>query len=202
MIKDKKVNFIPSKKNKDSFKGIYFITMDLETKSINGVLTPYCVSIFNGKTVSSFYITDFKDSKELLENSVKSLMKKEYNGYKIFLHNFSYFDGIFLLSIITSLSNDVKILIRDSRILDVKVGFGKNKIFFRDSLLMIPISLAKAAKSFAVEDKGKFPYRFVNQPEINFDYVGPVPSYDFFENKNEDFTLENYKEYCKDFNND
>jgi len=123
MIKDKKVNYISSKKSKDSFKGTQFITMDLETKSINGVLTPYCVSIFNGQTVSSFYITDFKDSKELLENAIKSLMKKEYNGYKVYLHNFSYFDGIFLLTIITSLSDDVKILIRDSRIIDVKVGF-------------------------------------------------------------------------------
>jgi DNA polymerase type B, organellar and viral len=203
MIKDKPVKFIKPKKNKDSFKGTQFITMDLETKAVNGILNPYCVSIFNGKTVSSFYITDFKDSTELLENVVKSLMKKEYNGYKVFLHNFSYFDGIFLLSIITSLSNDVKILIRDSRIIDVKVGFGKSNIFFRDSLLMIPISLAKAAKSFNVEDKGKFPYRFVNQPEINYDYVGPVPSYDFFESINEDdFTEEDYKEYCKDFNND
>jgi GDP-D-mannose dehydratase len=27
-----------------------FITMDLETKSIEGVLEPYCVSIFDGKT--------------------------------------------------------------------------------------------------------------------------------------------------------
>jgi DNA polymerase type B, organellar and viral len=56
-------------------------------------------------------------------------MKKEYNGYKIYLHNFSYFDGIFLLSIITLLSNNVKILMRDSRIIDVKVGFGKIKYF-------------------------------------------------------------------------
>jgi hypothetical protein len=174
--------------------------MDLETKAIDGVLNPYCVSIFNGKTVSSFYITDFKDSNELLENAVKSLMKKEYNGYKVFLHNFSYFDGIFLLSIITSLSNDVKILIRDSRIIDVKVGFGKNKIYFRDSLLMIPIGLAKAAKSFKVEDKGYFPYRFVNQPEIKYDYVGSVPSYEFFEK--DKVTEEAYKEYCKEFNND
>jgi hypothetical protein len=203
MFKEKKVNYISTKKNKDSFKGTQFITMDLETKSINGILTPYCVSIFNGKTVSSFYITDFKDSKELLENAIKSLMKKEYNGYKIYLHNFSYFDGIFLLSIITALSDDVKILIRDSRIIDVKVGFEKSKIFFRDSLLMIPISLAKAAKSFSVEDKGKFPYRFVNQPEIDYEYEGPVPGYEFFERINEDdFTEKDYKEYCKDFNND
>jgi hypothetical protein len=128
MIKDKPVKYILPKKTKDSFKGSNFITMELETKAIDGLLNPYCVSIFNGKTVSSFYITDFKDSNELLENAVKSLMKKEYNGFKVFLHNFSYFDGIFLLSIITSLSKDVKILIRDSRIIDVKVGFGKNKI--------------------------------------------------------------------------
>jgi DNA polymerase type B, organellar and viral len=199
MIKNKKVSFISPKKNKDSFKGANFITMDLETKAQNGKLIPYCVSIFNGKTVSSFYITDFNNSNEMLENAIKSLMRKEYNGYKVYLHNFSYFDGIFLLSIITSLSQNVKILIRDSRIIDLKVNFGnKNKIYFRDSLLMIPISLAKAAKSFNVEDKGYFPYKFVNKPEITYNYIGPVPSYEYFE---ADKVTENaYKEYIKEYN--
>jgi len=39
-----------------------FITMDLETKEIEGNLTPYCVSIFDGKKSYSFYITDYENS--------------------------------------------------------------------------------------------------------------------------------------------
>jgi hypothetical protein len=81
MIKDKKVNFITSKKNKDSFKGTNFITMDLETKTINGVLTPYCVSIFNGKTVSSFYITELN----LLKGGVKKVISFYFK--RLFLQN-------------------------------------------------------------------------------------------------------------------
>lgn len=199
MSKAKKVKYISSKKNKDSFKGSNFITMDLETKAIEGKLIPYCVSIFNGTSVSSFYITYFNNSNEMLENAIKSLMRKEYNGYKVYLHNFSYFDGIFLLSIITSLSPNVNILIRDGKIIDLKVNYGnKNKIYFRDSLLMIPMSLDKAAKSFNVENKGYFPYKFVNKPETKYDYIGPVPTYDYFEENK--VTKEAYIEYVKSYN--
>jgi hypothetical protein len=87
MIKDKKVNFITSKKNKDSFKGTNFITMGLETKAINGVLTPYCVSIFNGKTVSSFYITELN----LLKGGVKKVISFYFKRLFYRTANFKWF---------------------------------------------------------------------------------------------------------------
>jgi hypothetical protein len=197
--KDKKVQFIPTK-SKDNNKGTNFITMDLETKEIDGKLVPYCVSIFNGKIASSFYITDFKDSTEMLENAVKSLMKKEYNGYKVYLHNFSFFDGIFLLKIITSLSDKVKILMREEKLIDVKLYYGtKYKISFRDSLLLLPSKLWRLAKDFGVEEKGLFPYKFVNKPEVDFKYIGSPPKYEDFEQ--ERICDCKYQEYVKEFNN-
>ena len=76
-----------------------FITMDLETKSINGNLIPYCVSIFEGKKAYSFYIDEFNSSEEKLKASIKFILKRKYNKHRVYLHNFSYFDGIFLLKI-------------------------------------------------------------------------------------------------------
>ncbi|KIM19924.1 hypothetical protein M408DRAFT_18673 [Serendipita vermifera MAFF 305830] len=149
--------------------------MDLETKVINEKMVPYCVSIFDGVEASSFYISDFKDSNEMLENAIRFLMVKNYDGYKIFLHNFSYFDA-----------NKISLLIRDNRLIDVKVNFGeknKYKIYFRDSLLLLPSKLSKLARSFNVLNKGMFPYKFVNRKDINFDYIGDVPGYEYFVDK-------------------
>jgi len=62
-----------------------FITMDLETKSINGKLEPYCICIFDGKKSYSFYITDFSSSDEMVKSALKFLMKRKYFGYIIYL---------------------------------------------------------------------------------------------------------------------
>lgn len=63
-----------------------FLTMDIETRNINGELIPYCVSIFDGINISNFYLTYFKDKNELLEATILSIMKRKFNGYKVFLH--------------------------------------------------------------------------------------------------------------------
>jgi hypothetical protein len=70
-------------------------------------------------------------------------MKPKYHNYKIYLHNFSFFDGIFLLKIFYELTNiTIKPIIRDGRIIDLKFPFynGNNKInlYFRDSYLLLP----------------------------------------------------------------
>jgi len=76
--------------------------MDLETKNINGVLVPYCVSIFDGKKADSFYITDYDNSSDLMmKAALKFILKRKYNKHKIYIINFSYFDGIFLMRLIS-----------------------------------------------------------------------------------------------------
>lgn len=103
-----------------------FITMDLETKIIIGHLEPYCVSIFDGKISYSFYITYFNSSEHMLESSIKFILKRKYNKHKIYLHNFSYFDGVFLMKIIRNIvsSNRIKPVIRDGCIINLRVEFG------------------------------------------------------------------------------
>jgi len=183
-----------------------FITMDLETKDINGTLVPYCVSIFDGKEANSFYITDYKSSDDMLEASIRFVLKRKYNKHRIYLHNFSYFDGIFLMKIISNVVDCKNIIpvIRDGRIINLRIGFdpvtkdsksdfketnkNKNKYYveFRDSYLLLTTSLDKLGKTFAI-NKGKlerklpFPFRFVNEPHVNYNYVGPVPSYKYYD---------------------
>jgi hypothetical protein len=33
-----------------------FVTMDLETRTIDGIMSPYCISIYDGTKSSSFYL--------------------------------------------------------------------------------------------------------------------------------------------------
>jgi len=167
-----------------------FITMDLETRILGGIMSPYCVSIFDGNKMKSFYLTEYSSPLEMLENSIKYLMKRKYDHYKVYLHNFSHFDGIFLIKILSNLSNDIKPIIRDGRIIDLRFIFDTNKysIYFRDSYLLLPSSLKKLSKNFNVEDKGVFPYSFVNDESIKLNYEGLIPEFKYYN----DITKESY----------
>jgi hypothetical protein len=199
--KTKKVNFITTKR-KDSFKYNRYLTLDLETRIVNNKLKPYCVSIFDGQFVSSFYLKDFINEEELLKNAILKLFIVKNNKCNVYIHNFSYFDGIFLLRLISELSSKVDVIIRDNKLINVKVNYeieNKNyNINIRDSYLLLPASLANLAKSFNVEDKGIFPYKFVTG-DIPLDYIGKTPEYKFFESKK--VSLDTYMDYAKQFNN-
>jgi hypothetical protein len=167
--------------------------MDLETKNINGTLVPYCVSIYDGKKAYSFYITDYGSPDNLLKVSLQFIFKRKYNKHRVYLHNFSYFDGIFLMKSISNIvnSNYIKPIIRDGRIINLKVEFyskNKNKYYieFRDSYLLLPASLENLGKSFTLnngkaEYKLPFPYRFINEPYVNYDYEGAVPDIKYYD---------------------
>jgi ribosomal protein S19 len=194
---EKKTNFL-KKTNKSNYLTNKFITMDLETRIINEEMTSYCVSIYDGKIFKSFYLKDYLNEKEMLRSSIKFILRRKYHNHRVFLHNFSRFDAIFLLSVLTDLSEKVDPIIRNSKYIDLSLEFGGfYKIYFRDSLLLLPSNLRSLAKNFNVEDKGLFPYRFVNNQEIKLDYEGRVPEFKYFEG----VTSEEYEEYCKEFIN-
>lgn len=169
-----------------------FITLDLETRTINGKMKPYCVSIYNGKFAVSFYLADFKNEDEMLKASIRHLMVRKYDNYRIYVHNFSYFDSIFLIKTLSELTENIKPIIRDGRIIDLrfkfKIGNSLSKrfytLYFRDSYLILTSSLDKLAKQFKVENKTIFPYFFVNDENIPLNYVGSVPNLHYFKNLN------------------
>ena len=184
--------FIEPKKSRVYFRNRNFLTVDLETRTINGKMQPVCVSIFDGKVAKSFYLLDYHNEHDMLKASIEYLMIRKYSGYKVYLHNFSYFDGVFLLRVLSYLSHKIQPVIRDNRIVDLRFSYNiKNDkktfyfLFFRDSYLLLPSSLRDLAKSFNVEDKSIFPYDFINNPEITLNYVGDVPNFKFFNNIND-----------------
>lgn len=185
-----------SKLKQDSYMSTNFITMDLETRKIEQILYPYCVSIYDGIKVKSFYLTDFYDSDDMLRTSINYLMQRKYHQYKVYLHNFSYFDGVFLLRILSSLGDSVKPIIRDSKIIDLKFYFNNNYFLsFRDSYHLLPSSLKDLAIQFKGLNKGLYPYKFVNSKEVDLNYIGDIPNFKYFDK----ILLIEYINYKKQF---
>jgi DNA polymerase type B, organellar and viral len=178
-----------------------FITMDFETRIIknnSGDTEVYCINLYDGYEKKSFYLLDYKDSESMLTSSIEYLMKRKYDNYKIYFHNFSYFDVIYLFKVLTKLSNRVTPLIRDGRFIDIKFTFSDEKsynLYFRDSYLQLPSSLASLAKNFYVENKGIFPYKFVNNKNIDLNYIGKFPRIQNFIEENKKFDIEKYIKY-------
>jgi hypothetical protein len=174
--------------------------MDIETVILpDNTMIPYLISWFDGSISKSYYLTDFNSSDDMLSTAIKALMKVKYNSYKIYLHNFANFDGIFVVKILNKLGI-INPIINKGKIISISLGYGKKysnrsyNIIFRDSLQILLASLRKLALCFNVDtQKNIFPHRFVTEQNLN--YIGPVPSYDFFDN----ITLDDYKEYCTNF---
>lgn len=192
----RKTNYM-TKLTADKKKTNNFLTLDLETFNLNSKLTPYCASIFNGIFHESFYLTDFKNPNAMLKSCLRSIFVKGNHGATVYCHNLTGFESVFLLKVISSFK-DFKVLpiFKNGKVINIKVSFGKNYVNFRDSLLILPVSLRKLAIAFNIENKGIFPYNFVTNNNLN--YVGPVPAFHFFS----DITKEAYDNYCLAFTND
>jgi DNA polymerase type B, organellar and viral len=235
--------------NKSTYRSKDFITYDIETKTIDGLMIPYCVCLYDGSNHKVFYITDYdylnltvkEKSDVMLKDSILFLLKPKYTGYKVYAHNFSYFDGIFLMKILTEMNGVVKPIIRDGKFIETKIFYDwkettdnlidktvlinyenisndniykeintkakncKYNISFRDSLLLLPSKLSELAKTFGVENKDLFPYKFVNEKTTTFEYEGNMPSLQYYNvsDMGDDISerLQTWKEYQARFNN-
>nr|YP_009690327.1 DNA polymerase family B [Fomitiporia mediterranea]QEG57107.1 DNA polymerase family B [Fomitiporia mediterranea] len=204
----KKISFFAYDKNfvskASKAKNFSFINLTLEVetyKDVNGKLNIYCISFYEGKLSKSFYLSDFPSIKELIKALLENIFTKIYSGKDIYIHNSSNFDLIFLYKYIVNFT-DVKVnpIIKDGKFINLEVKYGPNgnlyNINFKDSLLLLQISLDKLSKAFNVENKKDiFPHDFVSKDNLN--YIGPVPSIDYFKN----LPLDKYNEYKSRFNN-
>jgi hypothetical protein len=161
-----------------------FLTLDIETRLIDNIHLLYCISLFDGSKAWSYYLSDYSSIDDMMITAIKSIMRSKYDRWNVYIHNSSNFNIIFLLRIITVLG-DIDPVIKDEKFINVKLGWTSGKttysINFRDSLLMLPSSLRKLAKSFGVEDKGHFPFSFVNDSTVSLDYIGITPNISLFE---------------------
>lgn len=53
-----------------------FVTLDIETRTLDGKMIPYCVSIFDGTITKSFYLEDYADPDTMLKEAIYFLMRK------------------------------------------------------------------------------------------------------------------------------
>jgi DNA polymerase type B, organellar and viral len=134
----------------------------------------------------------------MIEASIKYLIQEKYNKYLVYLHNFLYFDSIFIIKSLSKLSSKIKPILKDGRFIDFECIFNKLvSIKFRDSLLLLPLSLSKLSKIFNYENKDIFPYTFVNNKNIDLNYNGKVPRFKIFNLKNNSF--KEYNDYISSF---
>jgi hypothetical protein len=196
MTKEMKTKFI-SKTAKSKNLVNNFITLDIETYIKDNILTPFCISIYDGKSISNFYLTDYKNVDNLIITALQSIMIRKYNGYNVYMHNMAKFDIIFLFRYLLKLGL-VHPIIHNDRIISIDFNFGKDnkyQIKFKDSLLLLLNSLSKLSKSFNIENpKSLFPIFFVK--ENNLDYIGEVPDFKYFKN----IKLAEYNKYKASFN--
>jgi len=168
----KKTKFIsPLKKsNKNILK---ILTLDIETYlDKNNYQIPYCICIYDGNNIYKFYLDEFTSSEDMLITAIKTICNWKYNNYNVYAHNFSSFDGIFLLKILNKIGN-IFPTIKDGKLISINLLYGtedNNKIYtinFYDSILLLQDSLRKLGKSFNVStQKGNFDPTIVN--ESNF----------------------------------
>jgi hypothetical protein len=138
----------------------------------------------------------------------QSIMKRKYDGYTIYTHNFSHFDSIFVIDVLSRLGK-LKPFMRDGKILRLTFKFKlpnsarTHTLYFMDSLLMLPNSLDKLSKSFNVDNKKSFfPHSFLDDPNVTLDYKGECPDYKFFPKAfTNEFTYEDFLKYVDKFKN-
>lgn len=169
-----------------------FITMDLETISTvigkGETLSPYLISWYDGKRRKnhSYFISD-GDVKGTVVRVMKDICIRKYKGYKIYLHNFSKFDAMFLIKYLVCIGK-CNPIIHKSKIISFTYQPKWKKDFtvtFYDSFLLLTGSLKNLSKSFAVDNpKSVFPFKL-----NDISYEGSVPDFSLFEG----VTLEEYK---------
>lgn len=148
----------------------FILTLDLETRRHPGALSDgrlevISSSIYDGKDFTTHYLLDYNNEAAMLQAIVKTLTS--YNGYSLYIHNFSRFDGIFLFKYLIALKADgyeVTFLKRDDKFIKIsilkkgdKASGSKAKDKFNleiyDSYLLLPNSLNILSNAFSVTGK-------------------------------------------------
>jgi hypothetical protein len=177
------------------------LTLDIETRAINNILTPILISIYNGKRLFSYYLSDYDNVDQMIIAALIHLCQKKYHDHVIYAHNLSKFDGIFLLKSLSKLGNTkLEPIIKDGKMIQLKLKFDKHNIILsaggRDSLLLLPLSLENLAIAFKVSLKSIFPHWFLWNSDVPLNYIGQVPKYVI----NRDITEQEYNKYSSQFN--
>ena len=156
-----------------------FLTMDIETINKDNKQVPYLICAYNGTD----YITSYgSDQNALFKVFFDQLLHMVKSSATIYAHNLSGFDGIFLMKHLLSYGK-IDPLLFNGKLISIKVkilgpsskmGNGVKTIIFKDSMLLLPLSLRKLCKAFNIEvPKGHFPFKLTN-----IFYTGIIPRFE------------------------
>lgn len=204
MQEPRSAKFIPSSNKDVKQNSERVLTMDIETRTMDGVLVPICLSVFNGKKSNTYLFRNPNNWKEEMQKVLSFYFSRKYSYWKVYFHNFAKFDAVFILGVLSKFAH-ISPTIRDGNLIQVRATVQKGKkkytLIFRDSYMVLPESLDDLSKSFAIKDKKSiFPILFPNKKDFNFNYYGKVPEYKFFPKAyTPKFTAEDYKKYCSKF---
>jgi hypothetical protein len=165
-----------------------FITMDIETITQNNKLIPYLICAYNGLDKINSYAELSKgviNQKALFSNFITQLLtffNNDSSVITVYAHNFSGFDGIFLMKHLLSYGK-VEPLLHNGKLISIKVklnveGYMNKTIVFKDSMLLLPLSLRELCSAFNVTvSKGYFPFNLTN-----IFYKGLLPQIELWKN--------------------
>jgi hypothetical protein len=146
----------------------------------------------NGKEICEVYNYDdyYQDPESMIVKFWADLISQFPNS-NVYFHNWAGYDAFHTLNglVLAAQMHDCYLVpfVKNSKIIEIKLVNRKTKkviLTVKDSFLILPMSLAKLAKSFNVETKkGHFPHYFnpLEHGLDNLNYIGPIPEYKYFE---------------------
>jgi len=172
-----------------------FYTMDIETINKDSKKVPYLITSYNGSDYITSYSNESLDQKSLFTNFFNQLLESLPVGKTlIYAHNLSGFDGIFILRYLLDYGQ-VQPLLFNNKLMSIKLTIGskdnKKVIVFKDSYLLLPLSLRKLCAAFNVSiPKGYFPF-LLN----DILYKGILPKLEYWTN----ITIKDYELIIKEW---
>jgi hypothetical protein len=152
------------------------LTLDLETKitlktdpKIEEIFEVVSCAWYDGVNSICKHILDYNmDYDNLFSDIFSSLFIPKNHNKTVYVHNFSKFDGIFLVERLAHLvpedrlSSDFSLIKRKDNIICLTVTLCGVTLHFKDSYLLLNSSLAKLAQGFNVTRKGEFDFTLNN----------------------------------------
>lgn len=141
-----------------------------------------------------YYIDkDDLDSNKIILKLVNELLTSKYSNITFYCDNLGGYDIVYILKALYTYNENaedkykISCMLRNDRIIKVKISKDKNSFTILDSFAMLSSSLAELGTNFKVNTiKTQFPYKFAKQ--VNLFYQGVMPSIDNYK----DITIEQY----------
>jgi hypothetical protein len=181
------------------------VTADFEAIiSQDGYNQVYMAAWYNNNKQSIFDVSQWgNNSSTMLEQFWIDLITKN-KGRICYFHNWAGYDSILSMKALLSLPGyTFQPIIHNGDIMSLSIFDNKKLVLtIKDSINILPSSLARLAKDYQVEtQKDHFPHYFLVEGDVakTLDYVGSLPDYEFFEPKRT--SLAEWEEMAQQFKN-